>query len=149
MHDHAGALSLHEVGDRGQRLVVDVHQLDGVLGDVAAFGDDECDRIADEFRLALGQRRPGGVGDVLAGDRVPGLLDLGVEVVGREHGAHTGQRKGRRRVDALDARPRERAAHEARVQHARPGDVVDERAMAGEQPGVLDAGDSSACVSHV
>ena len=76
VHHHAGANGLHEVGDRGQRLVVDVHQLDGVLGDVAALGDDECDRIPDELRLALGQRRAGGVRDVLACDRVPGLFDL-------------------------------------------------------------------------
>ena len=35
------------------------------------------------------------------------------------------------------------------MQHAGAGDVVDERAVAGEQPGVFDAGDSGACVSHV
>ena len=39
---------------------------------------------------------------------------------------------------AHDARPRVRAADEAGVQHARPGDVVDEGARAGQQPGVLD-----------
>ena len=33
---------------------------------------------------------------------------------------------------------RVRAADEAGVQHARPGDVVDEGARAGQQPGVLD-----------
>ena len=76
-------------------------------------------------------------------------LTSGIEVVGREHGTHTRQLQSRRRVDAVDARPRERAAHEAGVQHAGPGDVVDERAVAGEQAGVLDAGDSGACVSHV
>ena len=44
-------------------------------------------------------------------------------------------------------RPREGAAHEAGVEHAGPGDVVDERAMAGEQPVVLDARDPGARVS--
>ena len=132
---------MSEVGDGGQRLVVDVDQLDGVLGDVAALGDDERDRVADELHLALGQRRARGVGDVLARDGVPGLLDVRVEVLGDEHRVHTGQRERRRRVDAVDPGPGERAAHEAGVQHAGPRDVVDERAMAGEQAGVLDPRD--------
>ena len=75
----------------------------------------------------------------LPGDRVPGLLDVRVEVGGGEHGVHTRQGKRRRGVDTVDAGPRERAADEAGVQHAGAGYVVDERAVAGEQPGVLDA----------
>ena len=50
-------------------------------------------------------------------------------------------------VDAVDRGAGEGAAHEAGVQHAGPGDVVDERAVAGEQPGVLDAGDPGARVA--
>ena len=50
-------------------------------------------------------------------------------------------------VDAVDLRAGERAAHEAGVQHAGPGDVVDEGAMAGEQAVVLDARDAGARVS--
>ena len=134
---HVGGLGLGEVGDRGQRLVVDVDELDRVLGDVAVLGDHERDRVADELHLALGQRWARSVGNVPAGDGVPGLLDVRVEVGGGEHRAHTGQRQRRRRVDAVDAGPRQRAAHEAGVQHAGPGDVVDEGAVAGEQPGVL------------
>ena len=95
--DYVGVRGLSEVGDGGQRLVVDVHQLDGVLGDVPALGDDESDRVADELHLALGQRRAGSVRHVLAHDRVPGLLHLRVEVLGGEHGPHTGQGQGRRR----------------------------------------------------
>ena len=41
-------------------------------------------------------------------------------------------------VDAADRGAGERAAHEARVQHPRQRDVVDEGAVAGEQPRVLD-----------
>ena len=122
----------------GQRLVVDVDQFDRVLGEVAALGDDQRNRVADELGLALGQRRPRSVRDVLARDGVPGLLDVGVEVGGGEHRVHAGQRQRRRGVDAVDPGARERAAHEAGVQHARPGDVVDEAAAAGQQPGVLD-----------
>ena len=77
---------LGEVGDGGQRFVVDVDQVDGVLGEVAAVGDDQGDGIADELHLALGQRWPRGVGDVLARDGVPGLLDVGIEIRGGEDG---------------------------------------------------------------
>ena len=148
VHDGTSAVpGLGEVGDGGQRLVVDVDQLDGVLGDVPALGDDERDRVADELHLALGQRRAGRVRHVLAHDRVPGLLDVGVEVGGREHRVHAGQRQRRRGVDAVDRRAGERAAHEAGVQHAGPRDVVDEGAVAGEQPGVLDARDPGARVA--
>ena len=111
---------LSEVGDGGQRLVVDVDQLDGILGEVAALGDDEGNRVADELHLALGQRRARGVRDVLTRDGVPRLLDVRIEVAGGEHGVHTGQGEGRGGVDAVDLRPGKRAAHEAGVQHAGP-----------------------------
>lgn len=47
-------LSLGEVGDRGQRLLVDVDQFQRVLGDIPALGDDQRHRVADELGLALG-----------------------------------------------------------------------------------------------
>ena len=87
--------------------------------------------------LVLGEGRAGAVGHVLAGERVPGLVLLAVEVGGGEHGVHAGQGDGGGDVDADDARTCVRAAHEAGVQHPRPDHVVDERAVAGEQPGVL------------
>ena len=43
---------------------------------------------------------------------------------------------------AADGRPRERAADEEGVQHRPPVDVVDERAVPGEQPRVLDPFDA-------
>ena len=130
---------LSEVGDGGQRLVVDVHQLDGVLGDVPALGDDESDRVADELHLALGQRRAGVSGMSLPTTACQASLTSGLRSPGGEHGAHTGQGEGRGGVDAVDLRPGERAAHEAGVQHSGPDDVVDEGATAGEKAVVLDA----------
>ena len=127
------------VGDRGQRLVVDLDQLGRVLGEVAAVRDDQGDRVAGEPGLAVGERRPRRVRHLVPGPGVPGLADVAVEVGGGEDGVHAGQRQRGRRVDRDDARPRVRAADEAGVQHARPGDVVDEGARAGQQPGVLDA----------
>jgi hypothetical protein len=127
------------VGDRGQRLVADVHQFGGVLGYVPAVRDDQRDRIARETRLALGERRPRRIRHRLPGAGVPGFAHVGVEVGGGEDGVHAGQPERGGRVDAGDARPGVRAADEAGMQHARAGDVIDEGARAGQQPCVLDA----------
>jgi hypothetical protein len=89
--DHGGVDGLGEVGDCGERLVVDVDEFDRVLGHVPTVGDDERDRVADELRLALGQWRAWRVRDVLARNGVPSLLDVGVEIVGGEHRVHAGQ----------------------------------------------------------
>ena len=131
-------LGVDVVGDRGQRLVVDVDQLGRVLGEVAALGDDERDRIADEADLALGERRPRRVGDVPADDRVPGSRTSGLRSSAQNTACTPSSASAGRRVDAEDARPGERAAHEAGVQHPGPHDVVDEGALAGEQALVLD-----------
>ena len=120
VNDDVGIDRLSEVGDGRQGFVVDVHQLDGVLCEVATLGDDDGNRVTDELHLALCQRWARGVLDVLARDGVPGLLDVRIEVARREHGAYTGQGEGRGGVDADDLRPGKRAAHEAGVQHAGP-----------------------------
>ena len=63
--DVAGDVVVHEplrapgrvdADDRRQHLVVDADQRDRVLGDVAALGDHERDRLADVVDLVLGQR---------------------------------------------------------------------------------------------
>jgi hypothetical protein len=51
---------------------------------------------------------------------VPLLLGVAVEVCRGEDRSHTGQGEGLGRVDPVDPTSRERAAHEAGVQHARP-----------------------------
>ena len=69
-----------------------------------------------------------------------------VEVGGGEHGPHARQSQGRGCVDAAYPGARERAAYEARVEHAGADDVVDERATARQQPRVLHALDASSDV---
>ena len=71
----------------------------------------------------------------------------GLRSLGNEHRAHAGSGQRRRRVDAVDAGAGKGAAHEAGVQHAGARDVVDERAVAGEQAGVLDARDPGSRIS--
>ena len=130
------------VDHRRQSLVVDVDELGGVFGHVLIARHDEGNRITDEARFVVGHRRSRRVGDVLAHRRVPLLVDPGIEVGRGEDGAHPGQRQGRGRVDAADPRPCERTPDEGRVHHARPDDVVDERATAGQEPGILHALDA-------
>ena len=125
-----------------ERVVLDVDEFGGILRDVAVLGDDEGDEVADEAHLVLGERRARTVGDVLADEGEPRLVDAGVEVGRREHGVDAVECERRGGVDADDPCPGERAADEAGVEHARPHDVVDEGAVAGEQPRVLHAGDA-------
>ena len=64
-------------------------------------------------------------------------MDAGVEVGGGEDRVHALEGQRRRGVDAADASAGERAPHEAGVEHPGPHDVVDEGAVAGQQPRVL------------
>jgi hypothetical protein len=134
------------VHERLEGVEVDHDQVGGVLGEVAVVGDHERDRLADEADLAVGEGRHG---CLLAPARVgvPELAHLGVEVGAGEHGVHAGRGEGLGGVDARDAGPGQRAAHEAGVEHPRPHDVVDEGAPSGQQAGVLDAVDTAAGVA--
>ena len=58
----AGRQRLLHVDDRGQRVVVDVDQLDRVDGLGAGLRDDQRDRLADEPNPVDGQRRRAGTG---------------------------------------------------------------------------------------
>ncbi len=136
------ALGRHVVDDRLERLVVDVDHLGGVLREVEALGDDERDRVTDEAHLVVRQWRTWGLRSVATDRRVPLLLDVRVQVGGGEHRAHAGHGPRRGRIDAPDAGAGERTAHERRVQHPGQRDVVDVGAVAGEEPGVFDPGDT-------
>ena len=138
MHQRLGTPSRDVVDHRRQRLVVDVDEIDRVLGHVAISGHDERHRIAGEPRLPVGEWRARRIGHVLAHGRVPLLMHAGVEVRCGEDGTHTRDRERGGRVDAANAGSRERAAHEAGMKHPGSADVVDERAAALQQPRVLD-----------
>ena len=126
----------------GQRIPVDLDQLDRVLGHVPALGQHERHLVADEAGLALGERGQRGRRRLRAEHGEPLLVHVGVQVGGGEDGVHAVERERGSGVDATDRGTRVRAAHEAGVQHPRPGDVVDEGALPGQQAGVLDPGDA-------
>ncbi len=92
----AGRDRLAAVRDRGQQVVVDVDQRGGVLGDVAAVGDDDGDRLAHIGHLAVGEREAPHAVERRAGIGVPHHAALGHhggEVVEGEHGVHARQRQ--------------------------------------------------------
>ena len=128
-------------GDRGfgvdhgrQRLVLDLDQLERVLGDVAALGGDDRDRLAD---VAHAVQRDAALLDRRVGEAGQGSGDLGDVGAGHDQG-HARQRLGPADIDRLDAGMGVRAAQRGRVQHVRQRDVVDVAALAGQQARVLD-----------
>ena len=138
-----GAERLLRGGHRRQRLVVDLDQCHGVLGDVAGVGDDRGDLLSLEAHLVGGQH---GLG-VAAQSRHPGELVLGQELTG-DHGDDTGERRRRTGVDAADARVRVGAAQDCHVEHAGQHHVVDVGAPAADEACVLLASDGFADASQ-
>ena len=132
--DDRGALVERRLGvdDRRQRLVLDVDELERVARRVAVVGDDEGDLLVLEADLVGGQH----VLHVGRQRRDPGQVEA-LEVLAGEHGVDLRVLQGGRRVDRDDPRVGERAAQHGAVQHARQLDVVDEVAVAADQPRVL------------
>ena len=120
------------VHDHWQRLVFHTDQLERVPGGVTVLGDDERHLLALEPDLVGGQH---GL-DVAGEGGHPGQLPL-LEHLAGDDGPDpgVGQRGGG--VHAHDAGVGQRAAQDRAVQHAGPPDVVHERALAAQEPGVL------------
>ena len=118
--------------DRLQRLVVDLDQLERVLGDVRILGDDRRHLLALVADLVGGEHRLRVAGE----RRHPREVVRGHQLAG-DDGDHTRQRCSRRRVDRRDARMRVRAAQDLHVQHPRQDDVVDVVALAADEAGIL------------
>jgi hypothetical protein len=126
-----------EVARSGQRLVVDLDELAGVFGEIAALGDDHGDQLADVADL-LDRQRPllGGPQRCVRQVHRPRPVDL-FEVGRRVHPHDPFGRSGSRGVDAQDPRVRDGAAHGRHVHDARQVDVVDVLSASAQQPQVL------------
>ena len=144
--DVVGTFGVHGTGPIGQRAVVaddgveridlDLHEVTRILGDVARLGDDERHGLAGEPDVAVGEdpERPPAVAAL---EVDPRFLDVAVEVGAGEHGDHAGQLPGGGDVEGRDRPAGDVAAHERHVEHAWHDDVVDVRAVPGDQPGIL------------
>ena len=132
----------------GERRVLDVHEIERVLGRVPALGDDQRHRfphIPDGggrqglLGLVMDQRR---VGDE-PGERAAEVAQIGV----RQHRHHGAGGPRAARVDPHDAGVGMGAAKHRRVRQAREVDVIDEQAAAAQQRRILVAGDARARVA--
>ena len=126
------------VGDHRKRLVVDVDQLQAVLGEVLALGHHHSHRLAGEPHF-VDRQHVAGVGAVagqldLGGDR----LHHGGEIGAGEDIDHAVEREGLARVDRGDPGVGVGAEHEGQVQRVdRRGQVVDEASLAPQEVVVL------------
>ena len=136
----AVVLRAARVGDRVERLVLDLDELGSVPRAFARLGHDRDDRLADVAHLADRQCI---VLDVRARHR----RDLEERIRERGH-LFAGQRPvdarhllGLRHVDRRDVRMRIRRAHEVDEAHPVPLDIVDEHALPLDEPAILLARD--------
>ena len=128
-------------------LEFDLHRGGGILGRVAAGGNNHGDGVADIADLVArecdlrARRCQGWVGHQ---HRDLGARHVRRQVVRGQHGAHAGHDACRRCVDRTDLRVRVRAAHEAGMQHSRQRHVADEARAPGEQDRIFEARDAGA-----
>ena len=125
------------VDDDVERVVVDHHELGRVSGELARLAGDGGHRLADVAHLAHGERvvlhAPPGSAAIWKNGSVRIATSSPVSVPytpGVERGAD---------VDRLDPRMGVRRAHEVDVPHPVALDVVEERALALDEPAVLPA----------
>ena len=127
------------VGDDGQRLPLDLDQLERVLRKIAASGDDEGDRLADVAHHA------GGEGRLQARRRArsralpePHRYARDRAEVGRgDHGGDAGDRARGGGTYRCDARVRMRRSEYCRVQQARQAHVGGVLAASGQEAQIL------------
>ncbi len=127
------------IGDRGQRLVFHVDELERVIGLIRGFGDDDRHDVPDvsddvaahalvrgdvEIRI---RQQPG------AWHRFQNAADVRARM--HQHDARRLLRAAD--VNARDAGVRVRAAQHRRVQHARQCEIFRIRRASGDQPGIL------------
>ena len=140
---HAGVVRMREVGDRRQRIVIDIDQFGGVARLLQAVGDDIGDGVADKTHGAARQDRPGRrehLAAVPARDLGLGrdLLDaVGVEIRDRVDGENTGRCLRRRGVERADAGMRVRRAQQIAPGLAGEVDIVGKMPGAGQKALVL------------
>ncbi len=104
------------VGGDWQWLVLDVDQLERLVGDGQVIGRDGRHRLAEEhYAIDRQQRVRAGLGTRLQ------LRDVG----GGQHSAHAWQHAGPRCIDPFETRVRMRTAQQSGLQQPRQLDVTD------------------------
>ena len=134
------------IDHRRQRLVVDLDQVERVVGLIAIVGDHHRDDVAGVADDLLGDARIGGDLQVGIGEepgawhRLQRAVDVGAGVDGQH--PRRGDRLGG--VDLRDLGVGVRAAQHRGVHHAGQRDVVGIRGASGDQPRVFPAANAGA-----
>jgi hypothetical protein len=123
---------LVRVDDRGQLLVVDFDRIRAIRRTITVAGDHHRDLLQLKANLLAGEHRL----HVAADRRHPVELDR-LQIVGDEDRDDARHRERLGLVDRLDARMGIGTAHDRAEQHARQLDVVDIRALAADEAGIL------------
>ena len=132
---------LLRIDDGGQRLIVDLDQVERVFGDIAVFGDDKRNGLPDIAHPIAGNRPAFDIGLYshrhAAGE--PRHVRAGHD------GKDAGQRAGGIRIDRPDLGMAMRRAQDRQMRGVAPdGQVVDVAAAAGQKSGILDTFDGPA-----
>jgi hypothetical protein len=129
---------LARVDDRRQRLVLDLHALQRVLGDGPTLRGQHRHGLALEADAVGRQARQ--LTDLEGGDAQAGSerRRQGARVLARQHRADAGQAQGLARVDAEESRVRVRTPQEGRLQLSWQADVANVAALPAQQPSVVD-----------
>ncbi len=147
----AGLKRCDAIGHRRQRLVIDLDQRGRILGQIAAVGHHDGDRLAHEAGFVLGEAiRHVGLLDRRARHQERHGLPLhrGRQIRESKDRMHARQLKRRALVDAADAGMGMGAAQHHRMQHAGQLDVVHKAAASGQEVRILLALDAGAEPSH-
>ena len=123
-----GFESLDRVDDVRQDVVLDLDEVEGILGDVPIRRDDGDDRLSLPERDVTRHREERERRDARERPEDGERLSPPHDVVAGENGRHPVEREGTGRVDAENPRSRERAPADRHVKRPRRLDVVDEPA---------------------
>jgi hypothetical protein len=139
------------IGRRRQRLVIHIDQRGRILGQIAAVGHYDGDRLAHKAGFVFGEAiRHIGLLDRRARHQERHGLPLhrGRQIREGKDRVHARKRKRRALVEPADAGMGMRAAQNHRVEHAGQLDVVHKAAASGQEVRILLALDAGAEPSH-
>ncbi len=133
------------VGDRRQRLDLDVDERQRVLGNGGRVGEHERDRLADVTHLALRYHRLRERLEIRQRLQPHGDARHAVaHILGRDHAVYARQGARARNVDRADAAVGNGAAQDRRVQHVAAREIVDILPPPAQKPQILEPFDRAA-----
>ena len=139
------------IRSRRQRLPIHLDQRGCILGDIAIFGHDHCNRLANINRLVPDERWPVQVLLVVLARQAHHdelVAQMRQQVISDQHRVHPLQSERGILANAANQSVSVRAAYECGLQHAGHVQIVDEAAFSPQQRLVLQPGHRAADEAH-